>query len=93
MIDISLFSRLEMFIYGSIDVSILLIDTTNTCRWAAIETAKKAPEGSVIVCMLPDTGERYLSTPLFASIDADMNEEELKIARSTPSHILEPITT
>jgi cysteine synthase len=58
--------------------------------WAAIETAKKAPEGSVIVCMLPDTGERYLSTPLFASIEADMNEEELKIARSTPSHILEP---
>ena len=60
--------------------------------WAAIETAKKAPEGSVIVCMLPDTGERYLSTPLFASIDADMNEEELEIARSTPSHILEPAT-
>jgi len=61
--------------------------------WAAIETAKKAPEGSTIVCMLPDTGERYLSTPLFASIDADMNEEELEIARSTPSHILEPTTT
>lgn len=58
--------------------------------WAAIETAKKAPEGSVVVCMLPDTGERYLSTPLFASIEADMNEEELKIARSTPSHILNP---
>lgn len=59
--------------------------------WAALETAKKAPEGSVIVCMLPDTGERYLSTPLFASINADMNEEELEIARSTPSHILEPV--
>jgi cysteine synthase len=58
--------------------------------WAAIETAKKAPEGSVIVCMLPDTGERYLSTPLFSSIDADMNEEELEIAKSTPSHILLP---
>jgi len=58
--------------------------------WAAVETAKKAPEGSVIVAMLPDTGERYLSTPLFASIGADMNEEELEIARSTPSWILEP---
>jgi cysteine synthase A len=58
--------------------------------YAAIETAKKAPEGSTIVCMLPDTGERYLSTPLFASIEADMNEEELEIARSTPSHVLEP---
>lgn len=58
--------------------------------YAAIETAKKADPGSVIVCMLPDTGERYLSTPLFASIDADMNDAELEIARSTPSHILEP---
>ena len=58
--------------------------------WAAIETAKKAPKGSVIVAMLPDTGERYLSTPLFASIDADMNEAELEIARSTPSWVLEP---
>mmetsp|Transcript_18490 Transcript_18490/g.40039 ORF Transcript_18490/g.40039 Transcript_18490/m.40039 type:complete len:378 (+) Transcript_18490:87-1220(+) len=58
--------------------------------YAAIETAKKAPKGSTIVAMLPDTGERYLSTPLFASIDADMNEAELEIARSTPSWVLEP---
>ena len=58
--------------------------------WAAVETAKKAPEGSVLVAMLPDTGERYLSTPLFASIEAEMNEEELEIARSTPNFILEP---
>jgi cysteine synthase A len=35
--------------------------------------------------MLPDTGERYLSTPLFANIPVDMNEEELKISRSTPT--------
>ena len=59
--------------------------------WAAVETAKKAPEGSVLVAMLPDTGERYLSTPLFASINADMDEEELEIARSTPNFILEPV--
>jgi cysteine synthase A len=59
--------------------------------WAAVETAKKAPEGSVIVCMLPDTAERYLSTPLFASIEADMNEAELEIARSTPNYVLEPV--
>lgn len=58
--------------------------------WAAVETAKTAPAGSVLVAMLPDTGERYLSTPLFASIQADMDEEELAIARSTPSHVLEP---
>jgi cysteine synthase A len=30
--------------------------------------------------MLPDTGERYLSTPLFADIPAEMTEEELRIA-------------
>jgi cysteine synthase A len=58
--------------------------------WAAVETAKNAPEGSVIVAMLADTGERYLSTPLYADIAADMNEEELEIARSTPSWILDP---
>jgi len=52
--------------------------------WAAIETAKKAPEGSVILAMLPDTGERYLSTPLFADIQVYMNEEELEITKSTP---------
>eukprot|EP00804_Cyclotella_cryptica_P020399 CCRYP_012634-RA/>CCRYP_012634-RA protein AED:0.05 eAED:0.05 QI:286/1/1/1/1/1/3/274/357 len=57
--------------------------------WAAVETAKNAPEGSVIVVMLPDTGERYLSTPLFSGIVEEMNEEELEIARSTPSWVLE----
>ena len=58
--------------------------------WAALETAKKAPKGSVILAMLPDTGERYLSTPLFADIEADMNEAELEIAKSTPSFQLIP---
>jgi cysteine synthase A len=35
--------------------------------------------------MLPDTGERYLSTPLFADIATDMNEEEIAISCSTPA--------
>ena len=47
---------------------------------AAIEVAKEAPKGATILCMLPDTGERYLSTPLFGDILAEMNEEELKIS-------------
>ena len=51
----------------------------------ARRAAERAPAGSVILCMLPDTGERYLSTPLFDSIEADMNEEELALSRSTPS--------
>ena len=36
--------------------------------------------------MLPDTGERYLSTPLFEDIAATMTAEELAIAASTPSY-------
>jgi cysteine synthase len=50
----------------------------------ALKVAAEAKKGANILCMLPDTGERYLSTPLFADISADMNEEELKISRSTP---------
>lgn len=50
---------------------------------AALEVAKTAPKGSKILVMLPDTGERYLSTPLFEHISEDMNAEEEKISRST----------
>ncbi|TFH87303.1 pyridoxal-phosphate dependent enzyme [Billgrantia azerbaijanica] len=56
---------------------------------AALEVAQRAPAGSHIVCMLPDTGERYLSTPLFDGIDAEMNEEELTLSRSTPGYRFE----
>jgi len=52
---------------------------------AALEVGKDAPKGSTILCMLPDTGERYLSTPLFADILPDMNDEERSIAQSTPT--------
>ncbi|MDP9205212.1 MAG: cysteine synthase A [Gemmatimonadota bacterium] len=47
---------------------------------AALEVCSDAPKGATVLCMLPDTGERYLSTPLFADILAEMNEEELAIA-------------
>jgi cysteine synthase A len=50
----------------------------------AQKVAAKAPKGSTILCMLPDTGERYLSTPLFGDVGVDMNEEEIAIAKSTP---------
>jgi len=50
----------------------------------ALKVAADAPKGANILCMLPDTGERYLSTPLFANVTADMTEEELEISRSTP---------
>jgi cysteine synthase A len=45
----------------------------------------EAPKGATILCMLPDTGERYLSTPLFANVSAEMTEDERDISRSTPT--------
>jgi cysteine synthase A len=50
----------------------------------ALKVAAEAPSGATLLCMLPDTGERYLSTPLFAEVAADMTGEELEIAGSTP---------
>ena len=51
----------------------------------ALQICAEASPGSTVLAMLPDTGERYLSTPLFADIPADMTEEEQQIAGSTPS--------
>src|SRR6202046_2265523 len=50
----------------------------------ALKIAAEAPKGASTLCMLPDTGERYLSTPLFADVPIDMTEEELAILRSIP---------
>ena len=52
----------------------------------AMQIAERAAEGSVILAMLPDTGERYLSTPLFEAIHEDMNEEERALSLSTPGY-------
>ena len=51
----------------------------------ALKVAETAPAGSTILCMLPDTGERYLSTPLFEDTPIDMTAEEAEISHSTPS--------
>ncbi|MCF7980865.1 MAG: cysteine synthase A [Pseudomonadales bacterium] len=50
----------------------------------ALQIAEHSPAGTNIVCMLPDTGERYMSTPLFEGISEDMNEEETLLSQSTP---------
>jgi cysteine synthase len=55
-----------------------------------LAVAQRAPAGANIVCMLPDTGERYLSTPLFDGIEVDMNAAELEISRSTPRFRFDP---
>jgi cysteine synthase A len=56
----------------------------------ALEVCKDAPKGATVLCMLPDTGERYLSTPLFADVPVDMTEEEMRLSRSTPSAQMKP---
>jgi len=55
---------------------------------AAIEIANNASEGTTILAMLPDTGERYLSTPLFGDIEAEMSREEIDLSQSTPGYQL-----
>jgi cysteine synthase A len=52
----------------------------------ALQVARRAPPGTNILCMLPDTGERYLSTPLFVDVSVEMTEEELELSRSTPGY-------
>jgi cysteine synthase A len=44
---------------------------------AAMQVAKKAEKGSVMLAMLPDTGERYLSTPLFEGISETSDDDWL----------------
>jgi cysteine synthase A len=51
----------------------------------ALRICAEAPKVASVLCMLPDTGERYLSTPLFADVPTDMSAEEIAISRSTPT--------
>ncbi|MBE9554362.1 MAG: cysteine synthase A [Proteobacteria bacterium] len=55
----------------------------------ALRVCEDVPKGATVLCMLPDTGERYLSTPLFADIPVDMTDEEMKISQSTPNFHVE----
>jgi cysteine synthase A len=58
--------------------------TSGATMAGALMVAAKAPKGSNILAMLPDTAERYLSTPLFAEAGNDMTPEEQAIFDSTP---------
>jgi cysteine synthase A len=58
--------------------------TSGATLAAALTIARRAAPGTTIVCMLPDTGERYLSTPLFDGITEEMNADEWAVSRSTP---------
>ena len=68
-------------------------DIHGDIRRSTVATALKlcgdAPEGTSILAMLPDTMERYMTTPLFERVAAEMNEEEVSISKSTPNYQLE----
>jgi cysteine synthase A len=69
----------------------IFVGITSGATFAAgLRICAEAPKGSTILCMLPDTGERYLSTPLFADVSAIRSDEELEIAKSTPSPWVQP---
>jgi len=52
----------------------------------ALALSANIPKGSTVLCMIPDTGERYLSTALFDSISEQMSDEEKAIAASTDGY-------
>lgn len=52
----------------------------------ALQIAESASPCSTILYMLPDTSERYPSSPLFAEIAEDMTEEETTLSQSTPGY-------
>ena len=65
----------------------IFVGTSSGATFAgALAIAEQAEDGSNILCMLPDTGERYLSTPLFDGVSADMNEAEMGISQSTEGY-------
>ncbi|WP_293862628.1 cysteine synthase A [uncultured Alsobacter sp.] len=51
----------------------------------ACRIAESLPAGSTVLAMLPDTGERYMSTPLFEGIEPEMTQEEIALSLSTPA--------
>jgi cysteine synthase A len=52
----------------------------------ALNLAKNVEQGTNILCMLPDTGERYLTTPLFEDVAVEMTLEEHAISHTTPGY-------
>ena len=51
--------------------------SSGATMWAALKVAETAPANSTFLVMLPDTGERYLSTPLFENISPDSDDDWL----------------
>jgi len=60
--------------------------SSGAVAYAALQIAKELGSGKRVVAVLPDTGERYLTTPLFEGISEDMTDEERAISKSTPGY-------
>ena len=68
----------------------IFVGTTSGATFAgALKVCEAAEPGATVLAMLPDTGERYISTPLFGEVQADMSDEEVEISRSTPNFHLQ----
>src|SRR5262245_40617590 len=52
----------------------------------ALQICARAEKGAKVLCMLPDTGERYLTTPLFEDIPAEMTKDEIEVSQSSPRY-------
>ena len=52
--------------------------SSGATMWAALKVAESAPADSTFVIILPDTGERYLSTPMFENISGDSDDAWLE---------------
>jgi cysteine synthase len=89
--DVDLVVKIESFNpLGSVKDRLALGVIEEAERMGALEVCKTAPKGSTILCMLPDTGERHLSTPLIADVPVDMTEEDAGISSSTPRFHMAP---
>jgi cysteine synthase A len=65
----------------------IFVGTSGGATFAgALAVCASAEPGSTVLCMLPDTGERYLSTPLFDGVSTEMSEDELDLSMSTPGY-------
>ena len=61
--------------------------SSGAALWAALQLAREeVHRNKTIVTILPDTGERYMTTPLFDGIEAEMDDEEIALSRSTPGY-------
>jgi len=58
--------------------------TSGATLAAALQLAERSAPDTNIICMLPDTGERYMSTPLFEEIPVEMTADEVELSLSTP---------